>query len=110
MSAVTLLRHLWRRHGATLLLLAAGAAFFQWAITRVVPAASQTGFMRQLFDMAPAPVRVLLGEELVANLSARGFLGFGYVHPFRADPPRASGRCAWRRAPWRGRSAAARWT
>jgi len=82
MSAVALLRHLWRRHGVALLLLAAGGAFFQWAITRVVPEASQTGFVRQLFDMAPMPVRVLFGEELVANLSARGFLGFGYVHPF----------------------------
>jgi len=82
MSAAMLLRHLWRRHGAALLLLAAGAAFFQWAITQVVPEASQTGFVRELFDMAPAPVRVLFGEELVANLSARGFLGFAYVHPF----------------------------
>ena len=82
MSALALLRHLWRRHGVALLLLAAGGAFFQWAITRVVPEASQTDFVRQLFDMAPAPVRVLFGEELVANLSARGFLGFGYVHPF----------------------------
>ena len=82
MSAMTLLRQLGRRHGAALLLLAAGGAFFQWAITRVVPEASQTGFVRQLFDMAPMPVRVLFGEELIANLSARGFLGFGYVHPF----------------------------
>jgi ABC-2 type transport system permease protein len=82
MNAVALLRHLWRRHGAALLLLVAGGAFFQWAITRVVPDVSQTGIVRQLFDMAPAPVRVLFGEELVANLSARGFLGFGYVHPF----------------------------
>jgi ABC-2 type transport system permease protein len=81
-SAIALLRHLGRRHGATLLLLAAGGAFFQWAITRVVPAAPQAGFVRQLLDLAPAPVRILLGEELVANLSARGFLGFGYVHPF----------------------------
>jgi ABC-2 type transport system permease protein len=81
-SAWTLLRHQSRRHGAALLLLAAGGAFFQWAITRVVPEASQTGLVRQIFDMVPAPVRILLGEELVANLSARGFLGFGYVHPF----------------------------
>jgi ABC-2 type transport system permease protein len=81
-STALLLRHLWRRHGATLLLLAAGGAFFQWAITRIVPAATETGFVRQLFEMAPVPVRVLLGEELVGNLSARGILGFGYVHPF----------------------------
>jgi len=77
-----LLEHLWRRHRGAMLLLAAGNAFFQWAITRVVPAASQTGLVRELLDLAPAPVRVLIGEDLVANLSARGFLGFGWVHPF----------------------------
>ena len=82
MSVGTLLGHLWRRHWGTLVMLAAGNALFQWAITRVVPAAAQTGFVRELLDMAPAPVRVLIGEDLVANLSARGFLGFGWVHPF----------------------------
>jgi ABC-2 type transport system permease protein len=81
-SVGTLLGHLWRRHWGTLVMLAAGNALFQWAITRVVPAAAQTGFVRELLDMAPAPVRVLIGEDLVANLSARGFLGFGWVHPF----------------------------
>ena len=82
MNVLVLLRHVLRRHGHTLLLLAAANALFAWAITRVVPAASQTAFVRELLDMAPAPVRVLLGEEVVANVSARGFLGFGYVHPF----------------------------
>lgn len=82
MNVGTLLAHLWRRHRAALLMLALGNALFQWAITRVVPAASQTGFVRELLDMAPAPVRVLIGEDLVASLSARGFLGFGWVHPF----------------------------
>lgn len=82
MNVGALLGHLWRRHRAALILLAAGNAFFAWAITRVVPDASRTGLIRQLVDMAPGPVRVFLGEELVANLSARGFLGFGYVHPF----------------------------
>jgi ABC-2 type transport system permease protein len=81
-SLGALLGHLWRRHRAALVTLAAGNAFFAWAITRVVPDASRTGLIRQLVDMAPGPVRVFLGEELVANLSARGFLGFGYVHPF----------------------------
>ena len=50
MSALALLRHLWRRHGAALLLLAAGSAFFQWAITQVVPEASQT-------ELRPAALR-----------------------------------------------------
>ncbi len=82
MSALALLGHQWRRHRAALLLLAAGNGLFMWAITRVVPDPSRTGLVRQLVEMAPAPVRVFLGEELVANLSARGFLGFGWVHPF----------------------------
>ena len=82
MSVTALLGHLWRRHRAALVLLAAGNAFFAWAITRVVPDPSRAGLIRELVDMAPAPVRVFLGEELVANLSARGFLAFGYVHPF----------------------------
>ncbi len=82
MSVATLLGHLWRRHRAALLLFAAGNGFFMWAITRVVPDPSRAGLIRQLVDMAPAPVRLFLGEELVANLSARGFIGFGWVHPF----------------------------
>lgn len=82
MSAGTLLGHAWRRHRMALLLLAAGSAVFHWAITRVVPTASETGLVRELLDMLPGPVRVLIGEDLVANLSARGFLGFGWVHPF----------------------------
>lgn len=82
MSAGTLLAQLWRRHRGALLLLAAGNAVFHWAITRVVPAASETGLVRELLEMLPGPVRVLLGEDFVANLSARGFLAFGWVHPF----------------------------
>lgn len=81
-GVLTLLGHLWRRHRVPLVLLTVAHGFFQWAITRVVPTAAQTGFVRELFNMAPPPVRVLLGEELLANLSAQGFLGFGYVHPF----------------------------
>jgi ABC-2 type transport system permease protein len=81
-GVAALLGHQWRRHRAALGLLAAGNAFFAWAITRVVPDPSRTGVIRELVEMAPAPIRVFLGDELVANLSARGFLGFGYVHPF----------------------------
>lgn len=82
MSVFALLAHHWRRHRLALLWLVAASALFQWAITRVVPTADQTGFVRDLFAMVPPPVRVLFGEELMANLSARGFLAFGYVHPF----------------------------
>ncbi len=82
MSIGTLIAHLWRRHRGALLLLVAGNAVFHWAITRVVPAASESGLVHDLLAMLPAPVRVLIGEDLVANLSARGFLAFGWVHPF----------------------------
>ena len=61
MSVLSLLGHLWRRHRLALLWLAAGSGFFPWAITRVVPAVAHSGFVRQLFDMAPAPVRVATG-------------------------------------------------
>ena len=82
MSVLALLAHHWRRHRLALLWLSAANALFQWAITRVVPDASQTAFVRDLFAMVPAPVRVLFGEELMANLTAGGFLAFSYVHPF----------------------------
>jgi len=82
MSVPVLLTHHWRQHRLALLWLIVAAAFFQWAITRVVPSADQTAFVREILTLVPPPVRVLLGEELVANVSARGFLGFGYVHPF----------------------------
>lgn len=82
MSVLALLAHHWRRHRLALIWLVAASALFQWAITRVVPGAEQTAIVREILSVVPAPVRVLLGEELVANLSARGFLGFGYVHPF----------------------------
>jgi len=81
-SVLALLAHHWRRHRLALLLLTAASALFQWAVTRVVPDASQTAFVRELFTMVPAPVRVLFGEELMANLTAGGFLAFSYVHPF----------------------------
>jgi len=82
MSVLALLAHQWRRHRAALLMLVLGNALFQWAITRVVPDPSRTALIREIVALAPPPVRIFLGEELVANLSARGFLGFGWVHPF----------------------------
>lgn len=82
MSVLHLLAHHWRRHRLALVWLVAASALFQYAITRVVPDASQTAFVRELFAMVPASVRVLFGEELMANLTAGGFLAFGYVHPF----------------------------
>ena len=82
MIGTALLGHHWRRHRAALLLLALGSAVFQVVMTRVVPDPSRTQLIREIVDLAPPPVRVFLGEELVANLSARGFLGFGWVHPF----------------------------
>ncbi|MEK7667396.1 MAG: ABC transporter permease subunit [Gemmatimonadota bacterium] len=82
MSVLVLLAHLWRRHGLALVWLATANGLFEWAITRVVPDPSQTGFVRQILQMAPAPVRVFVNQEIFANLTTQGFLGFGYVHPF----------------------------
>jgi ABC-type transport system involved in multi-copper enzyme maturation permease subunit len=51
-------------------------------ITRVAPTGSQTGFVQQILQFLPPPARRMLGEELLANVSAAGVLSFGFVHPF----------------------------
>jgi ABC-2 type transport system permease protein len=78
----TLLGHHWRRHRTALALLCLGIAVFEWIITRVAPSPEQASFLRSLLQMAPGPALQGLVAELTANLSARGFVAFGYVHPF----------------------------
>ena len=78
----TLLGHHWRRHRTALVMLCLGMALFQGIITRVAPSPEQASFLRNLLQLAPGPVLQVLGEQITANLSARGFLAFFYVHPF----------------------------
>jgi ABC-2 type transport system permease protein len=77
-----LLDHHWRRHRTALVLLAAGAALFEFIVARVAPTPEQAGFLQGLLRMAPEPVQQMLGEQLAASLTARGFLAFFYAHPF----------------------------
>jgi ABC-2 type transport system permease protein len=74
--------HLWRRHRVVLLLLVAGIGLFEWILTRVAPAAVESGLLQTMLQLAPEPVRAAIGEELTTALGPRGILGFGYVHPF----------------------------
>ncbi|MBI4543479.1 MAG: ABC transporter permease subunit [Gemmatimonadetes bacterium] len=82
MSVRTLLGHLWRLHRLPLAVLAAGAALFEWALTRVAPDPAQASFVSELLRLLPQPVLRIFGDEIAANLSSRGFLGLGYRHPF----------------------------
>ena len=83
MTAVrVLLRHHWRRHRTALLLLGAGCGLFEFLVTRAAPYLEEAGFLRSVLSLVPAPVLEALGQELEAMLSARGFVGFGYAHPF----------------------------
>jgi ABC-type transport system involved in multi-copper enzyme maturation permease subunit len=81
-SVRTLLGHHWRRHGVTLVALSLGMYVFQWAITKIAPAPSQTQAFQGILQLIPAPVLDLLGSQFTANFNARGMIGFGYAHPF----------------------------
>jgi len=81
-AVIVLFRHGWRRHRTTLALLAAGLFLFEWLITRIAPAPSQTGAIEGLLDLLPAPLMTMFGNDIAANLNPRGFLSFGYTHPF----------------------------
>lgn len=72
----------WRRHRVVMVALAAGFFAFGWVVTRFAPGAEQAELMQQLFALMPRGLIAIAGEELVATLTARGMLGFGYQHPF----------------------------
>ncbi|MFI5206614.1 MAG: ABC transporter permease subunit [Gemmatimonadales bacterium] len=76
-----MLGHHWRRHRIALGALAVGMFLFEWMMTKIAPEPSQTQAMAGFFQMLPAPVLDMLGE-LTANFSARGWISFGYAHPF----------------------------
>lgn len=82
MSTLTLLSHHWRRHRVALALLCLGMGVFEWIITRVAPSPEQASFLRNLLSLAPGTVLQAIGEQITGNLSPRGFVAFGYVHPF----------------------------
>ena len=77
-----LLGHHRRRHRTALVLLGAGMALFEFAITRLAPGPDEAGALQGLFTLIPEPVQQMLGEQLQAALSPRGFLAFGWAHPF----------------------------
>jgi ABC-2 type transport system permease protein len=77
-----MLGHHWRRHRVALGALTIGMFLFQWLMTKIAPEPSQTQAMAGFFQMLPAPILDMLGSELTANFSARGWIGFGYAHPF----------------------------
>jgi ABC-type transport system involved in multi-copper enzyme maturation permease subunit len=62
--------------------LAFGFFWFAWLITRFAPGVEQAELMRRLFELLPAGVAALLGDEVLSTLTPRGLLGFAYQHPF----------------------------
>ena len=81
-AVAALLAHHWHRHRLTLVLVAAGLLIFEWVITRIAPSPTQTGAIEGLLDLLPAPLMTVFGNEIAANLNPRGFVSFGYTHPF----------------------------
>lgn len=82
MSVAVLLRHHARRPGLTLALLGVGMFLFGWVLTRIAPTLSQAGAVRGVIAMLPPAFGTMLSQEVLGNLTPRGFLGFGYTHPF----------------------------
>ena len=82
MSVPTLLGHHWRRHRAVLPALCAGVSLFEWVLTRLAPAPNQAGMIRNMIAMLPPAFGSMISTEVLGNLTPRGFLGFGYAHPF----------------------------
>lgn len=62
--------------------LSAGFFGFGWLMTRLAPGAEQAELMQQLFALLPRGIIAVVGEEVLATLTARGLLGFFYQHPF----------------------------
>ncbi|MDP3774404.1 MAG: ABC transporter permease subunit, partial [Gemmatimonadales bacterium] len=77
-----LLGHHWQRHRVPLVLMALAGGLFEWAITRVAPSSSARALVEQVLQFAPPALQRILGEEMIANVTPAGVLGFGYVHPF----------------------------
>lgn len=76
-----LLRHQWRRHRAALLAMTAGAALFEFLLTRIAPTGTGSWISRAL-EAVPPQLMALAGSDMVSNLSPDRFLAIGYGHPF----------------------------
>ena len=72
---------LWRQHALMLALMCAGLATFTFILTRFAPAPDEVGLFQAVIAMIPKPVLAMVGGE-IAMTSARGIIGFGYIHPF----------------------------
>jgi hypothetical protein len=55
---------------------------FEWLITRIAPEPAQAGAIQGMLQFLPAEFVSILGSEFTGNFSARGIIGFGWVHPF----------------------------
>ena len=75
-----LLGHHWRRHRLPLLPMAAGAALFEFLITRVAPGLDELAWARRLLQVIPPQMLALAGSDITG--SPGSFLAIGYGHPF----------------------------
>ncbi len=77
-----LLWHQWRRHRVVLAVVMGGLCLFEYAITRLAPAPDQAQQLGALMSgFLPRPMLDALGID-PEQVTTRGVLGFGYVHPF----------------------------
>ncbi len=74
--------HQWRRHRLVLVLVPLGLLLFEFLVTRIVPSPAQTAQLSAFLAVLPPQVLQVFGLKDAASVTARGVLGFGYVHPF----------------------------
>ncbi len=57
------------------------AGLFQVLILTLVVGADLLGFVEQFYNQLPPQVRMMFGEQFMAQFSVNGAVGFGYNHP-----------------------------
>src|SRR5262249_42244512 len=76
-----LMRHLWRRHRVTLIVMSAALGLVEFLFTRFAPAPNELNWMAGILrSMPPQLIAILGGEAAIA--STTGVLAVGYTHPF----------------------------